>query len=182
MIAQLKNRPLSSLLETSLDDSPSSQTQQRLDLTSLLKNLAKSSCSSIIDSRLSRTIQRFDIVHQLFSSSNRFVNTLSRRLLNLQREKEDGSIDRDSVKSWLWSEVAKIEQINKYATLRRACASFFDSRLSSLLAYLLAEIDAFANLDTLRDALRDNCSWKVDLWLNILGQTDLFKIFYQDMR
>lgn len=155
---------------------------QQLDLANLFKNLAKSSCSLILDSRLSRTIKRFEIVHELFSSCKPLVYILAERLFRIQQEKEETYIDKDMATSWLWREVANLDRINQYATLRRACGSYLESRLSPLLAYILSQIDAFANLDTLKDALKEECTWKVNIWLKILGHRELLRISYKYMR
>lgn len=180
-LAQLKNVPLSSLLKSSSTISSSSQPQ--LDLRSLLISLTKSSCSLIADSRLSRTIQRFDIVHDLFTKCDlEIVEKFAECLFQLQLDKEELFIDPSKTKSWLNREVANNNRIQQYSTFRRACAAYFDSRFSPLFAYLLARIDAFSNLSTLKDAFSKNCQWKTDLWLKVLCQPNLFAINYHEMK
>ena len=170
MLAQLKNVPLSSLLN--------SRSQPQLNLRSLLISLTISSCSLISDSRLSRTIQRFDIVHDLLTKCNiEIVNKFADCLFQLQLQKERTYTFENN--TWISREFKIKNRIQQYATFRRACAAYFDSRFSPLFAYLLACIDTFANLSTLKDALSDNCEWKVDLWLKYFES--LFDINYDNM-
>lgn len=185
LMSELRHKPLSSLVASSLDDemSAAASSSSRLDLARLLRTLAQSSCSLIVDSRLARTIQRIDLVHRLCSShSDELVRALAARLIQLQREKERDYMEHDMGASWLCKEVANLARINQYATLRRACASYIEGRLAPLFAFLLAQIDAYANLDTLSEAYKSKCDWKVQLWLRILQDESLCKISYADMR
>jgi hypothetical protein len=181
LMSELKNKPISYILRRS-QMAAVQESGVKLDLGLLLKGLAKPSCSLIIDSRLSRTIQRIDLVHKLCSSVNhpQFVDAMAARLEQLQSEKERAYMM--SASSWLSKEVAKVDRINQYATLRRACASYIEDRLAPLFAFLLSQVDAYSNLDTLYNAYRTDCQWKVQLWLRILQDKSLLKLEYDDMR
>ena len=109
-----------------------------------------------------------------------FVDAMTARLEQLQSEKERAYMMSASL--WLSKEVAKVDRINQYATLRRACASYIEDRLAPLFAFLLSQVDAYSNLDTLYNAYRTDCQWKVQLWLRILQDKSLLKLEYDDMR
>jgi hypothetical protein len=190
IIADLKNRSLSDLLTSSLKHlreqianptTTTTSTTTGFNLANLFKLLAQSSCSLIVDSTLTRTIKRIDIFIRLCSHAE-FIATMTERLIRLQMEKEQNYIGNDLVFNWLSKEVANLTRINQFATLRRACASYLEAKLSPLLGFLLSQVDAYANLDTLSEAIRVGDEWKVQLWLRTLKDESLCKLSYGDMR
>lgn len=191
---KLKNKSLSSLLQEALDNSEPleeikmeteefSETKTGLNLSSLFKKLAHNACSLIVDTNLTRTIHRIDLFIKLCEQEKYFVQTLAKRLINLQKQKENEYIRKEQSLNWLISQVATKKQISQYSTLRRACQNYFETKLSPLLAYILSYIDMYSNLDTLYDSLEsEDSQWKVDLWLRLFENEDLCKLDYKDMR
>lgn len=172
----LKNKSLRNLLSDTLNK------KTNLNLNTLLQKLAHNACSLIVDTNLERTIKRIDLFTHLCNSSEDFVNAIIQRLIQLLAEKEEtGRMVRSS--KWLFNEAANLNTIKEYSTLRRACQYYFESRLSPLLAYLLAYIDQYSNLDVFACSLNEPLSkWKTDLWLGLIKNIDICKLDYDDMR
>jgi hypothetical protein len=172
----LNRNSLSSLLRLGLDN-------RTFDLNLLLKRLAHNACSLIVDTNLTRTIHRIDMFINLCEKSERFVEVIVKRLIWLQEEKESEYMKEESRSNWLVNEVAQLKQINNYSTLRRACQYYFHTKLSPLLAYLLAYSDSYSNLDVLDDSLNDETMhWKHQLWLDVFENRDICKLTYMNMR
>ena len=185
----LRNKSISSLLREALDDDRSSEEdamedgakeKSTIDLGLLLKKIAHNACSLVVDTNLTRTISRIDLFIRLCDDA-KFVNTIINRLVSLQEQKES-YMPRDSVNNWLIKEAANFKTINEYSTLRRACQSYFESRLSPLLGYALSFVDSYSNLNIILASLEKNVSWKYELWLKLLDDEDLCKFDYDSMR
>ena len=174
----LRNKSLSELLTDSLNQNGDTSA---LDLRILLKKLSHNACSLIKDTHLSRTISRIELFIRLCDNPE-FVHVLGKRLCGLQEAKESSGFMPKS-REWLCKEAANVKTIIEFASLRRACQHYFESRLSPLLGYLLSFVDQYANLQTLYTSMSEtDSSWKSHLWLNILDNQDICKLEYSAMR
>jgi len=107
-----------------------------------------------------------------------------RRLTNLQVEKEKTIMSKEQTENWLIKEVADLRNIQHYSSMKRSCQNYFESKLSPLLAYLLAYVDYFSNLDILAEAQNnpDEQSWIKELWLKIFNDFNICKMSYSSLR
>jgi E3 ubiquitin-protein ligase RNF213 len=193
----LKNKPISRLLRDALEVSMNNDDismeivpdrseatkvskKSNIDLGFLLKKIAHTACSLIVDTNLTRTISRIDLFTQLCDNKI-FLHTIVKRLVTLQEQKEE-YMPTESKNNWLIKEAANFKTINEYSTLRRACQNYFESRLSPLLGYLLSYIDSYSNLNIIYDSIKNKTRWKLKLWINFLDDTDLCKLDYESMR
>jgi hypothetical protein len=87
----------------------------------------------------------------------------------------------DQCQNWLIKEVSDLKIIQQHSSLKRSCQSYFESKLSPLLAYILAYIDYFSNIDIFYDSI-GKPSWITDLWLSIFNSGDVCKIAYDNLR
>ena len=177
-LESMKTKSLSELLNQGLDKMVNQEKETQLDvcmnLKHLLKKMAHQSCSLIFDTNLTRTIQRIEIFIRLCDDMN-FVRIVAKRLIDLQKDKES----KFMVSNWLSREVADLKSINEYSTLKRSCENYIESKLSPLLAFLLAKIDHFSNLDLY---MQDVIEWKRELFLNVLEKNEFFQVHYDEMR
>jgi len=172
----LRNTALSQLLSDSL---ATTRTNNNLDMGILLKKLAHSACSLIKDTNLARTISRIDVFLRLCDDPE-FVAGIGSRLIRLQAAKEADYMANNGL-DWLVKEAASSRMINEYSTLRRSCQFYLQSRLSPLLAFILSVIDQYSNLETLAGVVASQGTVR-DLWLSILGDEEVCRIEYADMR
>jgi len=168
-----KDKSLSNLIK---------QNETNMEPKLLLKHLAHNACSLIKDTNLERTIYRIDLFTKLCGQSEQFVNVILNRLVSLLKMKES-EIGAGLASKWLFREAANLRTIKYYSTLRRACLNYFESKLSPLLAYLLAFLDKYSNLDIYANALNETgLEWKSTLWIDLLKNTEICPLNYSDMR
>jgi len=113
-----------------------------------------------------------------------FVAAIMRRLISLQAEKEKEFMSKEQTENWLIREVADLKNIQQYSSMKRSCHSYFESKLTPLLAYLLAYVDYFSNLDILAAANKnpDSQGWIRQLWLETFNDSNVCKISYNSLR
>ncbi len=174
--AYLKEKSLTDLLKEKTNMRPSA----------LLKRLTHTACSLIKDTNLERTIKRIDLFTRLCDESKQFVDAILARLIGLLQTREydySGGL----AKKWLIREAANLKTIKEYATIRRSCQHYFESRLSPLLGFLLAYLDQYSNLDIFfnsfnRSDTRAAAEWKAELWIDLLNNADICRLDYNEMR
>jgi energy-coupling factor transporter ATP-binding protein EcfA2 len=167
----VQRQPLSELLKKSDVDK----------LRVLFKRLAQSSCSMLVDKTIERTITRVDLFIRL-CEDNTLVYSMAKRLFKLQLEKESLFMVDEMRTNWLLKEVAQAPYMGQYSTLRRARDNYIEGKLAPLLAYVLATVDSYANLDIYQSAVLSGHKWIANLWLSILDDESLCKLDYVDMR
>ncbi len=164
-----------------------------IDLQILLKKIIHTSCSLIVDTNIVRTIDRIELFLKLCTTSsasqtrvnNEFVISVVTRLIQLQKEKELDFMPLDQRQNWLIKEVSDLKIIQQHSSLKRSCQSYFESKLSPLLAYILSYIDYFSNIDIFYDSIQSHDgkpNWTTDLWLSIFNSVDVCKISYENLR
>ncbi len=182
-LESMRNKSLSELLTEGLDasvaeslDANDSSFTNTLNLKYFLRRISHQACSLIVDTNLTRTIERIDILVKLWEDS-KFLRMLVVRMIELQKGRE-AYIFHEMVRNWLGKEVADLRSTNEFSTLKRSCENYIESKLSSLLAFILAKIDFFSNLDI----YLENCDWKRDLFLSILEKNEFLTIGIDEMR
>ena len=125
----LKEKSLSDLIQDALVDLKQTKANH-LNLNFLIKSLAPEACSLIDDTNLMRTIQRIELFIRLCDNFD-FLYAFSERLMSLQRQKENEQMTGDLAKNWLIKEAANSKNINEFATLKKSCKNYIQSKLSS---------------------------------------------------
>jgi hypothetical protein len=179
---QLKNKSLSQILHDSLNTDIASVEQSSksiVDLNLLLNKCAYMSCSMINDTSLMRTIDRIRIYLHLIRNCAQFREILIKYLIDLQVQKE--VLYTTTSNNWFVKEVANLNNIKKYLTLRNACKNYIESKLSPIIGYILAQIDSFFNLDILSEEVSNKSTWKLALWLNVFKNPSIMKLNYDNL-
>ncbi len=171
----LKDKSLSVLLDDSLKNLTQTETNY-INLKSLLHKCAYYACSFIKDDNLKRTIERIDIFIRLCKKNEIFLSLITNYVIDLQKEKEIYSSKIGNTQNWFLSEVAKLDNIKKYSTLRKAAQNYIETKVSPLLGFILSFIDNYFNLDVLDSSSK---KWKTDLWLNLLKNNNIVKFKYE---
>lgn len=96
--------------------------------------------------------------------------------MEIQIEKE--ASNQRVANNWLSKEVADLKNINEYSTLKRSCENYIESKLSTLLGFILSKLDYLSNMNIYLEPVE----WKKHLFLDILGKNDFFSLQYEDMR
>ncbi|KAL3881517.1 hypothetical protein ACJMK2_027949 [Sinanodonta woodiana] len=107
-----------------------------------------------------------------------FLQGLSSHIAILLKDKEKTAYRADN---WLSSEAAKPENINKAGTFRRACIQYLESKISPILAGIIAHIDTNHNLDIIHSHISSG-DWKARLWLQILSTPGAIQLQYSDLQ
>jgi hypothetical protein len=148
----------------------------------ILKHLTHSACSLIIDTNLERTINRIELFTQLCNKSEQFAQVVLNRIVNLLKMKES-EFSAGFATKWLFREAVNLNTIKNFSSLRHTCFNYFESKLSPLLAYLLSFLDKYSNLDIYINSLNDHeLNWKSTLWLELLKNTEICDLNYNNMR
>ncbi|KAK3585578.1 hypothetical protein CHS0354_036765 [Potamilus streckersoni] len=121
-----------------------------------------------------------DLLHQNpIDGFPSFLQGLSCHIAALLKEKEKKySYKADN---WLSSEAAKLENINKAGTFRRACIQYLESKIYPILAGIIAHIDTNHNLDIIHNHITSG-DWKARLWLQILNTPGAIQLQYSDLQ
>ena len=155
--------------------------ETNMDLKLMLEKLTYKACSLVYEKNSAhnqRTIRRVEIFNKLCSQNDAFVDAIVSIMKRLQHEKEDRFLNRSQLSKWLKLDAVKKSQMEKNLTLRKSCQNYFVAKLSPLLAYLLAKVDRFSNLDVL---LNDETEWIGKLWLDLIRNRELVKLSYSEM-
>ena len=173
-----KKFTLSQILQQNLNSENANEIMEvdgsrNFSISALLKKLSHKACSLIKDTNITRTICRIDLFNKL-CDQKAFVHILTKRLINLQKDKEHNYMVNSS--SSLLANIC--HNMRENLTLRRSCEKFLINKLSPLLAFIISQIDLYSNMDVL---IEDN-NWRADLWLNIFDNNSVLKIQYSDMR
>lgn len=92
-------------------------------------------------------------------------------------------MSREYQKNWLIKEVADLKNIYEHSSMKRSCQSFFEAKLSPLLAHILSYIDNYSNLDILYEAInKPEPNWIKGMWFRILNNVNACKMSYSSLR
>ncbi|KAK3585590.1 hypothetical protein CHS0354_036776 [Potamilus streckersoni] len=131
-----------------------------------------------------RSTKRITLVLKLLNETStevvpNFFKGVSSHLVTLLKEKEDRSGHNPS--NWLSNEAAKPENITKAGTFRRACIQYLESRISPILAGIIAHIDTNQNLDILTGHISQG-DWVAQLWMHIFKTLAAIQLKYSDFQ
>ena len=180
----LKDKSLSVLLDDSLKHFNNKEheiSNDYIDLKLLLHKCAYYACSFIKDDNLKRTIERIDIFIRLCKNNHQFLELITKYVIDLQKEKEVYSSRLGNTQNWFIGEVAKLDNIKKYSTLRKATQNYIETKVSPLLGFILSFSDNFFNLDVLDSSnlSLNSKTWKSDLWINLFKNNNIIKFNYE---
>jgi hypothetical protein len=196
-IHDYKEKPLSKVFNSLLnDDDEEMETlnseNKRISLIRILESSIYSICSKVIDISKShsqehslskdpsmfnyRCVNRVEILLNLFRNENsRFMRILIKLISKLQDEKESYSSTPQRSKAWIHNEVAKMQNIMKYGTLKISCRNYIETKLTVLLAGLIAFLDTNQNLNILINSEQD---WIREFWLNLFDDETFMDLKY----
>ncbi|KAL3881537.1 hypothetical protein ACJMK2_027969, partial [Sinanodonta woodiana] len=158
----------------------------RLNAHSLILSCVMSALAMVKDKEeaTERSTTRITLVLKLLNETSTevvpsFFKGVSSHLVTLLKEKEDRSGHNPS--NWLPNEAAKPENITKAGTFRRACIQYLESRISPILAGIIAHIDTNQNLDILSGHISQG-DWVARLWLHIFNTPAAIQLKYSDLQ
>lgn len=99
----------------------------------------------------------------------------------------------DQASNWLVREVADLKQIGDHSTLQKSCLNYVESKMAPLVAYMLAKLDLYNNMDLLLLVQQQEeeeeegvtgqlVVWLRDMWLWALQHAEFVKLAYDEMR
>ncbi|KAL3881507.1 hypothetical protein ACJMK2_027939 [Sinanodonta woodiana] len=168
-----------------LQDDTNERTDHKLNVHSLILSCIQPALVMVKDKeetsdRSTRRIElMLDLLHQKpIDDLPTFLHGLSCHIAALLKEREKSSFRADF---WMSNEAAKPENINKAGTFRRACFQYLESKISPILAGIIAHIDTNHNLDIIRSHITSG-DWKARLWLQILNTPGAIQLQYSDLQ
>ncbi|KAL3881508.1 hypothetical protein ACJMK2_027940, partial [Sinanodonta woodiana] len=168
-----------------LQDDSNERADQKLNVRSLILSCIQPALVMVKDKeetsdRSTRRIElMLDLLHQKpIDDLPTFLHGLSCNIAALLKEKEKSSFRAEF---WMSNEAAKPENINKAGTFRRACLQYLESKISPILAGIIAHIDTNHNLDIIHSHITSG-DWKARLWLQILSTPGAIQLQYSDLQ
>ncbi|KAJ8315842.1 hypothetical protein KUTeg_007992 [Tegillarca granosa] len=157
--------------------------ERRFDVRTLILACIQSALSMVKDQdkESSRTTDRVKILLSLLhehtdTGHNTFVNGLGTHLAALLMEKEEKFTTAQTASKWLSQEAAKAENINRAGTFRRAWMQCLETKITPILAGIIAHLDTNRNLDILAESKPDD--WQHILWLYVSNNPRVTKMEY----
>ncbi|WAR07210.1 RN213-like protein, partial [Mya arenaria] len=132
-----------------------------------------------------RETQRVDIIlkclrHDIRSEQglDTFLTGLQRLIGQLLKEKEEKTGGDYIAQLWMTREAAAAENINKAGTFRRSCLQTIISKVSPILAGIIAYLDTNRNLDL----IHSDVGWKQMLWTSVLNTEGAIQLQFSDLQ
>ncbi|KAL3881512.1 hypothetical protein ACJMK2_027944 [Sinanodonta woodiana] len=169
-----------------LQDVINESIDHKLNVRSLILSCVQPALAMVKDKEEStdRSTRRIELMLYLLHQNPiedlpTFLHGLSCHIAILLKEKEKKySYKADN---WLSSEAARPENINKAGTFRRSCIQYLESKISPILAGIIAHIDTNHNLDIIHSHITPG-DWKARLWLQILSTPGAIQLQYSDLQ
>jgi hypothetical protein len=186
-IYEYKETALSKVFENLLPeqhDTIKNETK-RISLIRILESSIYSICSKVVDVCkrsqdevvVNRCVKRVELLMSLFRNENsKFMRILIKLISKLQHEKEVYSSTPQRSKTWIYNEVARLQNIMKYGTLKISCRNYIEGRLTILLAGLIAFLDTNQNFNILFESEKD---WIQDFWLGLFEDENFIDFKYE---
>ncbi|XP_053396017.1 E3 ubiquitin-protein ligase rnf213-alpha-like [Mercenaria mercenaria] len=160
--------------------------KNKLDVKKLVLSCVQSALSMVKDKaeRSNRETERVDFVIRLLhqdpvegqSSFLQGICVLIARLLQ-QKERKVGTAYNAT--HWLVNEAATLENTSKTGTFRSSCIKVLESKVSPILAGIIAYCDTNGNLSILQET---QYPWKQQLWLEILNTPGIINLQYKEFQ
>ncbi|KAL3881514.1 hypothetical protein ACJMK2_027946, partial [Sinanodonta woodiana] len=158
---------------------------RKINVCSLIRSCIQSALAIVKDRDEStgrstwRIELMLDLLHQNpIEGLPSFLHGLSCHIAAFLKEKEKNAFRAEF---WMSDEAAKPENINKAGTFRRACIQHLESKISPILAGIIAHIDTNHNLDIIHSHITSG-DWKARLWLQILNTPGAIQLQYSDLQ
>ena len=186
-ILNYENKSLSQIFDQSLPE----KNQKSFEiLVNILKSVVFNACSRVNDiysnmhlnngnRNKNRAIERLENLLIIFKNQNlhkKFFPILIKRITELQTEKEKELSTPEESKSWI-SQVSKVNNVIKYATLKSSCQNYIETRVSHLFSGIISFIDCNKNLDLL---LQQEPEWILDFWFEIFEDREILNLSYMN--
>ncbi|WAR07347.1 R213A-like protein [Mya arenaria] len=151
------------------------------------QDVIKSALAMVKDKKgyTQRETRRVDIVMKCLRNAKNleqgvdtFLTGLQRLIGQLLKEKEEKKGGKYIAQLWMTREAAAPENINKAGTFRRSCHQTIISKVSPILAGIIAYLDTNRNLDL----IHSDVWWKRTLWTSVLNTEGAIKIQYSDLQ
>ncbi|XP_052808603.1 E3 ubiquitin-protein ligase rnf213-alpha-like isoform X2 [Mya arenaria] len=177
------NRPIVAVNKDVADH----QRQAVLKLDGLIMQCVQSALAMVKDKEdyTQRETQRVDIVlkclrHDIRSEQgiDTFLTGLQRLIGQLLKEKEEKTGGDYIAQLWMTREAAAAENINKAGTFRRSCLQTIISKVSPILAGIIAYLDTNRNLDL----IHSDVGWKQMLWTSVLNTEGAIQLQFSDLQ
>ncbi|XP_052807608.1 E3 ubiquitin-protein ligase rnf213-alpha-like isoform X3 [Mya arenaria] len=161
--------------------------QDVIKLHGLIMQCVQSALAMVKDKKgyTQRETRRVDIVMKCLRNAKNleqgvdtFLTGLQRLIGQLLKEKEEKKGGKYIAQLWMTREAAAPENINKAGTFRRSCHQTIISKVSPILAGIIAYLDTNRNLDL----IHSDVWWKRTLWTSVLNTEGAIKIQYSDLQ
>ncbi|WAR07278.1 R213A-like protein [Mya arenaria] len=161
--------------------------QDVIKLHGLIMQCVQSALAMVKDKKgyTQRETRRVDIVLKCLRNAKNleqgvdtFLTGLQRLIGLLLKEKEEKKGGKYIAQLWMTREAAAAENINKAGTFRRSCHQTIISKVSPILAGIIAYLDTNRNLDLIHSDLW----WKRALWTSVLNTEGAIQLQYSDLQ
>ncbi|XP_052808680.1 E3 ubiquitin-protein ligase rnf213-alpha-like isoform X1 [Mya arenaria] len=162
------------------------QRQAVLKLDGLIMKCVQTALAMVKDKEgyTHRETQRIDIIlkclrhgKNLEQEADTFLTGLQRLIGQLLKEKEEKTGEYIA-QLWMTREAAAAENINKAGTFRRSCLQTIISKVSPILAGIIAYLDTNRNLDL----IHSDVAWKQLLWTTVLNTEEATQLQFSDFQ
>ncbi|KAL3881513.1 hypothetical protein ACJMK2_027945, partial [Sinanodonta woodiana] len=157
----------------------------KLDVHSLILSCIQPALAMVKDEEetTDRSTQRIGLMLFLLQQNPieglpTFLHGMCCHVATLLKAKEKTAFRADS---WLSTEAAMPENISKAGTFRQTCIQYLESKISPILAGIIAHIDTNHNLDIIHSHITSG-DWKARLWLQILNTLGAIQLQYSDLQ
>ncbi|WAR07208.1 R213A-like protein [Mya arenaria] len=163
------------------------QRQPVLKLDGLIMQCVQSALAMVKDKEgyTQRETERVDIVLKCLRHDNKseqgadtFLTGLQILIGQLLKEKEETTGGEYIARLWMTREAAAAESINKAGTFRRSCLQTIISKVSPILAGIIAYLDTNRNLDL----IHSDEGWKQMLWKSVLNTEGAIELQFSDLQ
>lgn len=126
-----------------------------------------------------RAAHRVELLLNLFRENPEFASGIHRMAYNVLKKKEEKLVSADR---WLSKEAALLDSVQKAGTFQRSWVQCLENKIIPVLAGVIAYLDSCSNLDLLhRERVENYASWIDRAWLNILTDSDVCNINYDEL-
>ncbi|WAR07198.1 R213A-like protein, partial [Mya arenaria] len=164
------------------------QRQAMLKLDGLIMQCVQTALAMVKDKEgyTHRETQRVDIIlkclrrvknSEQVAGTDTFLTGLQRLIGKFLKEKEEKTGEYIA-QFWMTREAAAAENVNKAGTFRRSCLQTIISKVSPILAGIIAYLDTNRNLDL----IQSDVAWKQMLWTSFLNTEGAIQLQYSDLQ
>ncbi|XP_053391305.1 E3 ubiquitin-protein ligase rnf213-alpha-like [Mercenaria mercenaria] len=193
LLYEMQGRSVAQLLESAVKSSQATSETEDSESVSLarIKGLilkcVQAALSSVkdVDENREREKMRVELVMKLLFAANTDDDTFSFLygvccvVAKLLSEKESINQYLIEPSDWMTKEATSSDKISEAGTFRRSCLKILESKISPVLAGVIAFIDTNQNIDICCD---ENPTWKTQLWKKILCSPNALDFKYSELQ